>query len=73
MSIDELMANLATLTGVSGNTAEVATQLAAVMTALVKPSSEAVKIAAQMGVQFDAAAVKQPEASNRFCWAWTRV
>jgi len=41
VSIDELMATFSTLTGVSGNTAEVSTQLAAIFTALVKPSSEA--------------------------------
>ena len=37
VTIDELMATFSTLTGVSGNTAEVSTQLAAVFTALVKP------------------------------------
>lgn len=58
VSIDELMASFATLTGVSGNTAEVSTQLAAIFTALIKPSSEAQKTAAAMGIQFDAAAIK---------------
>lgn len=58
VSIDELMATFATLTGVSGNTAEVSTQLAAIFTALVKPSSEASKMAQQMGIEFDAAAIK---------------
>ena len=58
VSIDELMASFATLTGVSGNTAEVGTQLAAIFTALVKPGSEATKMAAEMGIQFDAAAIK---------------
>lgn len=58
VSIDELMGTFATLTGVSGNTAEVSTQLAAIFTALVKPSSEAGKMAAEMGIQFDAAAIK---------------
>lgn len=58
VSIDELMASFATLTGVSGNTAEVSTQLAAVFNSLVKPSSEATKMAAEMGIQFDAAAIK---------------
>lgn len=36
VGIDELMASFATLTGVSGNTAEVSTQLAAIFTALIK-------------------------------------
>lgn len=58
VSIDELMATFATLTGVSGNTAEVSTQLAAVFTALIKPSTEAQKTADLLGVKFDAASVK---------------
>ncbi len=58
VSIDELMGTFATLTGVSGNTAEVSTQLGAIFTALVKPSSEAAEMAAKMGIQFDAAAIK---------------
>lgn len=58
VTIDELMGTFATLTGVSGNTAEVSTQLAAIFTALVKPSSEAGELAEKMGIQFDAAAIK---------------
>lgn len=58
VSVDELMGTFATLTGVSGNTAEVSTQLAAIFTALVKPSSEATKMAQQMGIEFNAAAIK---------------
>lgn len=66
VSIDELMASFATLTGVSGNTAEVSTQLAAVLNALVKPSSEATKMAQQMGIEFDAAAVKAAGGFSQF-------
>ena len=58
VSIDELMATFSTLTGVSGNTAEVSTQLAAVFTVLIKPSSEASKMAEQMGISFNAASIK---------------
>lgn len=58
VSINDLLAVFATLTGVSGNTAEVSTQLAAVFTALVKPSSEATKMAQQMGIEFNAASIK---------------
>ena len=58
VSIDELMGTFATLTGVSGNTAEVSTQLAAIFTSLVKPSSEAADMAAKMGIQFNAASIK---------------
>ena len=66
VSIDELLASFATLTGVSGNTNEVATQLAAVFSALVKPSSEAAKMAEEMGIQFDAAAVKSAGGMQNF-------
>ena len=58
VTVDELMASFATLTGVSGNTNEVSTQMAAIFTALVKPSSEATEMAQAMGIQFDAAAMK---------------
>lgn len=66
VSIDELMASFATLTGVSGNTAEVSTQLAAIFTALIKPSSEASKTAEAMGIQFDAAAIKAAGGMHNF-------
>jgi TP901 family phage tail tape measure protein len=66
VSINELLATFATLTGVSGNTAEVSTQLAAIFTALVKPSSEATQMAQQMGIQFDAAAVKAAGGMQNF-------
>ena len=58
VSIDELLASFATLTGVSGNTDEVATQMAAIFTALVKPSSEAADMAEKMGIEFNAASIK---------------
>lgn len=58
VSIDELLASFATLTGVSGNTNEVATQIAAIFTALVKPSSEATEMAEKMGIEFNAASIQ---------------
>lgn len=58
VSMDELMAVFATTTGVTGNTAEVSTQLAAVLNALIKPSSEATKAANEMGIGFNAASVQ---------------
>lgn len=58
VNIDELLGSYATLTGVSGNTAEVSTQLAAIFTALVKPSTEAAQTASAIGIQFDAAAIQ---------------
>ncbi len=66
VSVDELMASFATLTGVSGNTAEVSTQLAAIFTALIKPSSEATEMAQQMGIQFDAAAIQAAGGMSNF-------
>lgn len=66
VSVDELMATFSTLTGVSGNTAEVSTQLAAIFTALIKPSSEAAEMAQQMGIQFDAAAIKAAGGIEQF-------
>lgn len=56
--IDELMAVFATATGVTGNTAEVSTQLSAVLNALIKPSAEATKAAEAMGIGFNAASVQ---------------
>ncbi|MCM1518959.1 MAG: phage tail tape measure protein [Pseudoflavonifractor sp.] len=58
VQIDELMAVFATATNVTGNTAEVSTQLAAVLNSLVKPSTEATKAAQAMGISFDAASVR---------------
>lgn len=66
VSVDELMATFSTLTGVSGNTAEVSTQLAAVFTALIKPSSEAAEMAQQMGIQFNAASIKAAGGMEQF-------
>jgi TP901 family phage tail tape measure protein len=66
ISVDELMASFATLTGVSGSTDEVATQLVAVMSALTKPTSEATKLAGQMGIQFNAAAIKAAGGMQQF-------
>lgn len=66
VSVDELMATFSTLTGVSGDTAEVSTQLAAIFTALIKPSSEAIEMAQQMGIQFDAAAIKASGGMSNF-------
>ena len=58
VEMDELMAVFATATGVTGNTSEVSTQLAAILNSLIKPSSEASKAAEEMGIRFDAASIK---------------
>ena len=58
VEMDELMAVFATTTGVTGNTAEVSTQLVAVLNALIKPSAEATQAAEAMGIGFNAASVQ---------------
>lgn len=69
VSLDELMAVFATTTGVTGNTAEVSTQLAAVLTALIKPSSEAAAAAERMGISFNAASIKEAGGLQNFLQA----
>lgn len=66
VQLDELMAVFATTTGVTGNTSEVSTQLAAVLNSLIKPTSEASKMAAAMGISFDAASVKAAGGFSNF-------
>lgn len=66
VTVDELMATFATLTGVSGNTAEVSTQLSAIFTSLIKPTSEASQLAAEMGIQFDAATITAAGGMEQF-------
>lgn len=66
VGLDELLGSFSALTGVSGNTAEVSTQMAAIFTALIKPSAEATKAAQQMGIQFDSLAVKQAGGLSNF-------
>ena len=66
ISIDELMAVFATCTGVTGNTAEVSTQLGAVLKSLISPSAEAAKAAEAMGIKFDAAAIKEAGGLENF-------
>lgn len=66
VNIDELLGTFATLTGVSGNTAEVSTQLSAIFTALLKPSGEAAEMAELMGIKFDAGAMKAAGGMSNF-------
>lgn len=74
VNIDELLGSFATLTGVSGNTVEVSTQLGAIFTALVKPSTEAAKTASAIGIQFDAASIQAAGGmQNYFNLLQTRV
>ena len=55
---EELFASMATLTGVTGNTTEVVTQLKAAFTNLIKPSKEAQEIAEQLGISFNATSIE---------------
>lgn len=58
VSLTEMLGVMSTLTGVTGNTSEVATQLASVLTALTKESSKSQKAADAMGISFNAASIK---------------
>jgi len=55
----ELLSVFATASGVMGKPAEVGTQLNAVLAAISKPGAEAVKMAKQLGVAFNADVVKK--------------
>jgi len=58
VSLDEMLGVMSTLTGVTGNTSEVSTQLASVLTALTKESAKSQKMAKAMGIEFNAASIK---------------
>lgn len=58
VSMQELMASYATLTGVTGNTAEVTTQLSGIYKEIIHPSKAASKEAASLGLEFSASAVQ---------------
>lgn len=49
IEINELMAGYATLTGVTGNTAEVSTQLESIMAGFIKPTTEMEKTVKKLG------------------------
>ena len=57
VSQEELLSVFATASGVMGKPAEVATQLNAVLNALMKPGTEATKMANQLGIAFNATSV----------------
>jgi TP901 family phage tail tape measure protein len=58
ISMEELFGAFATLTGVTGDTAEVATQLRGIMALLIKPGEDAKKAARELGIEWSANAVK---------------
>jgi len=55
---EEVFATMATLTGVTGNTAEVATQLKAVETSLIKPSADLARVLEEQGFASSRAAIE---------------
>lgn len=57
VSQDELNSVFATASGVMGKPAEVATQLNAVLSALLKPGAEATKMANNLGIAFNAKSI----------------
>jgi TP901 family phage tail tape measure protein len=59
ISQDELLGVFATASGVMGKPAEVATQLNAVLSALMKPGAEATKMAEKLGIAFNASSVEK--------------
>lgn len=58
MSYEELFGSMATLTGVTGNTAEVSTQLKAVFSNLMKPTGDMQKLIEKYGYQNGAAMIQ---------------
>jgi TP901 family phage tail tape measure protein len=58
VSLDELLAGTAALTTSGLKTSEAMTALRAVLSGVIKPTSEAAQAAAAMGMQFDSAALK---------------
>ncbi len=58
LGFDELVASVAALTASGINTTEAITGMRAIIAALLKPSSEAVEIAEELGIEFSVAAVK---------------
>ncbi|AAL96783.1 putative tape-measure protein [Clostridium phage phi3626] len=58
LSLEELFTDMATLTGVTGNTAEVSTQLKAVFSNLIKPTTDMQKLMQKYGFQNGQAMLK---------------
>ncbi len=58
VSLKELMAAYSTLTGVTGNTAEVTTQLSGVFKEVIHPSKQAAAEAKRIGLEFSTSAIQ---------------
>lgn len=59
VSQEELFSGFATLTGVTGNAAEVSTQYAAILRAVLKPTADMTKASKQLGFESAAQMIKQ--------------
>ncbi|KQC30177.1 phage tail tape measure protein [Flagellimonas eckloniae] len=59
VSQEEMLGVFATASGVMGAPAEVATQFSAILSALLKPGSEATKMAKQLGIAFNAESISR--------------
>lgn len=57
-TLNELMAGYSTLTGVTGNTSEVTTQLSGIFKEIVHPSKQAAEEAKKLGIDFSATALQ---------------
>ena len=64
VAIDEILAATSALTLGGLNTAEAVTALRGVLSSVIKPTSEATKIAEDLGIEFNAAAVKSMGLQN---------
>lgn len=58
VSLDELLASVATLTAGGVKTGQAMTQIQAALTGVIEPSTEAAKLAEELGLRFDAGALK---------------
>ena len=66
VSLEEMLAVMSTLTGVTGNTSEVSTQLGSVLTALTKETEKSQLMAKEMGISFNAASVQAAGGLSNF-------
>lgn len=66
VSLEEMLAVMSTLTGVTGNTSEVSTQLGSVLTALTKETEKSQQMAKEMGISFNAASIQAAGGLSNF-------
>ena len=66
VSLEEMLAVMSTLTGVTGNTSEVSTQLGSVLTALTKETEKSQLMAKEMGISFNAASIQAAGGLSNF-------